>query len=510
MNGDFRRVLEQADGAFIGTFLDRDEAKPDENGTTSSATLVEYRFRLDEAVKGQFESVVEVMSANNGATCGLEVPRGEQAGLFLRRGGDGRWQGSLCETTDPATMRDVVKPLPAPDGRGPPMLVVGGSFGENRVIALDDRGRPLSYGPGRRETAAMAVCPGSTRLVEAVNGEQGEPDLVAVRRLPDLGVVAEQRVPTTELEVLGATACVGQDASDAVVWSHDWGSTAGIGRVRRVTAGGVREVWSGPAQEGTFSHDGRTAFLVTPGEADVNAVAVDLSTGKARSLADVPARTGRLVPNSTATKLAAVVAPPGGDTPAQVLLIDLTAHQPTLRTVDLGTSSNGYVLWMGDRIVYLPGGVDTDAVRVFDTGLRQRATWVGWKSENGVVVGSTVYGYSYYGGLELQSAPVLTGPAKTLRTIRGVRPIAIVGVPPVVAPAPAPATTAVPPTPEITTTVATTSTTSTTMPEAVVAASAASSGRDAGGGLLALGLAMWLGAAAGSVLVRRRWSRAVP
>jgi hypothetical protein len=87
--GNAKEELAKAKGAFVGVYLGR---RP----TTKWPGAALYRFRVERRLKGTLRRTVEVVSANNGAACGLEVARGQRVGLLLRRE-RGRWHSSLCE-----------------------------------------------------------------------------------------------------------------------------------------------------------------------------------------------------------------------------------------------------------------------------------------------------------------------------------------------------------------------------------------------------------------------------
>jgi hypothetical protein len=87
--GNPREELAKAQGGFVGVYLGR-KARP---GSPGAAI---YRFRVERRLKGRFGKNIEVVSANNGAACGLEVQKGKRYGLLLRRE-RGRWHSSLCE-----------------------------------------------------------------------------------------------------------------------------------------------------------------------------------------------------------------------------------------------------------------------------------------------------------------------------------------------------------------------------------------------------------------------------
>lgn len=88
---DLERDLPRADGAFVGTVLER-------RATEASVRLL---FRVEQAYKGDIDGRIEVATARGGAACGLELAVGERVGLLLDRDG-GVWRSSLCSQVDPA------------------------------------------------------------------------------------------------------------------------------------------------------------------------------------------------------------------------------------------------------------------------------------------------------------------------------------------------------------------------------------------------------------------------
>ena len=88
---DLIRDLPRADGAFVGTVLER---KVERRNAV-------YLFRVEQVYKGDIENRIEVVSAANGAACGLELQVDERTGLLLTRVG-GQWRSSLCSQVDPS------------------------------------------------------------------------------------------------------------------------------------------------------------------------------------------------------------------------------------------------------------------------------------------------------------------------------------------------------------------------------------------------------------------------
>ena len=88
---DLQRDLPKADGAIIGTVLER----------SVSGQTATYRFRVEQIYKGDVETRAEVVTPAGGAACGLELAVGDRVGLLLERDG-GAWRSGLCSQVDPA------------------------------------------------------------------------------------------------------------------------------------------------------------------------------------------------------------------------------------------------------------------------------------------------------------------------------------------------------------------------------------------------------------------------
>ena len=88
---DLARDLPKADGAFIGTVLER---------RTTEASAITL-FRVEQVYKGDVDNRVEVETERDGASCGLELAVGERVGLLLEND-RGRWRSSLCSQVDPS------------------------------------------------------------------------------------------------------------------------------------------------------------------------------------------------------------------------------------------------------------------------------------------------------------------------------------------------------------------------------------------------------------------------
>jgi hypothetical protein len=97
--GNPRAELRRADGAFVGVYLRRRPLRP-LGPVVSSADTYIYVFRVTRRVKGRIGATVEVRSARDGASCGLEVTRGQRVSLLLDRR-SGAWHSNLCAQRPP-------------------------------------------------------------------------------------------------------------------------------------------------------------------------------------------------------------------------------------------------------------------------------------------------------------------------------------------------------------------------------------------------------------------------
>jgi hypothetical protein len=88
---DLQRDLPRADGAMIGTVLER----------SVSGDTATYLFRVEQVYKGDVENRAEVVTPASGAACGLELAVDDRVGLLLTRDG-GVWRSGLCSQVDPA------------------------------------------------------------------------------------------------------------------------------------------------------------------------------------------------------------------------------------------------------------------------------------------------------------------------------------------------------------------------------------------------------------------------
>ncbi|MBA3384141.1 MAG: hypothetical protein H0T20_05745 [Actinobacteria bacterium] len=103
--GKPKAELARANGAFVGVYLGRRPLNPP-GPTYSSVDPYLYKFRVERRLKGTFGKKVEVRSTRDGASCGLEVVRGQRVGLLLRRV-KGRWESNLCSQRSAGFFRGI-------------------------------------------------------------------------------------------------------------------------------------------------------------------------------------------------------------------------------------------------------------------------------------------------------------------------------------------------------------------------------------------------------------------
>jgi hypothetical protein len=358
--GDPRDTLERSAGAFTGTLLER----------VVEGDQAIHTFSVDHAVKGALGASVQVRSHRDGATCGLEIPVGQRVGLFLDREGDS-WTSSLCQQMDPEELLAAAAPLPEPTGSGPVSMLVGGSFGDMRTVALDERGRVLAYGEGDGDVLALSVCPGSAYAVElvALPFEDGGGYVIEVRDLGTMEVTG--RLGLSQAFAAGypeTVRCLDPGGAAAVVFARDIGNGARPDGVLRLTAGASEIVWRGKASAASF--DTRRAYLCKGAKGN-RAVAVSLATGRETLLAKLPPFVGPLSPSPDGRYVAGVAfsSPERGDAPSRAVVVDLKIDR--VRTAPLGGPYvTGEMLWLSPRRVVFAPLRSFDRIRMYTPALR--------------------------------------------------------------------------------------------------------------------------------------------
>ena len=95
---DLQRWLPDADGAFVGRWVDRSEI-----GDGSAAVT----FEVERVVKGSFGPKAIVRTNAQGSACGLELLGAARTGLLLRKAADDVWESDLCSMVEPSALLAV-------------------------------------------------------------------------------------------------------------------------------------------------------------------------------------------------------------------------------------------------------------------------------------------------------------------------------------------------------------------------------------------------------------------
>ena len=375
--GDPRDALHRADGAFVGTFVGRTEV--------DDQTAI-YSFEVETAVKGTIGATVDVRSSSNGASCGLEVGIGQRIGLLLDTAEDGEWTSGLCSQIDAEVLLQAAQPLPPPDGVGPVRFVVGGNLGENRLMALDRKGRTLGYGAGEGDAKDVDVCPGAARVLEAVVVHR-KAQLV-LRELPSLDVVRTITLVETGRPWLPHAACLRGNGGRllaferhrAEYWLHE------------VTGSTDHVVWHGHARDVTIQ-DGR-AFVIDGRDL----FEVNVRSGVLGLVAPVPAHVQGVTISPDGAMVAGFVFGPGyGVAQAPSRVVSVRIADGVTRDFQLTDYALGDVVWVDTgTIAYLPGGSDDQHAWLLDARtMRSVGGFDGWYAVESVVLGGTAFGIGW-------------------------------------------------------------------------------------------------------------------
>ena len=399
---DPRAALAQADGAFVGRLVDRREGDQ----------LTVLVFSVEKALKGAIGSTVEVSTASNSAACGIEARVGTRMGLVLERRG-GAWHGYLCWQFAPVDLLTAAA-LPAPNGRGPMAMLIGGRFGSARTIGLDAKGRTLAYGMGKGTTTLIAPCPGRQRIAEVARSDTGsDPDVtfeIAVRATRTLEVIRRQTVDLPGWRFPEGITCETQTGSSVVIFAGWAGDSAVKAAIYRLSSRELATVWQGTAF--LSSLDQRSAYVRAGHGAD-RMVRVNLGTGQARTLARIPLSPS-LVPDATGRRLAGVAY--RLDQNSRLFLVDLGAARAKVRSIPLSASEvPGDVLWVSNKRLLFLSADRREMAQMLDLRLRTR-TRFRWTGREGIHVGSSVFGTSRR---SLVAAALPSGPTRVVRSLPG-------------------------------------------------------------------------------------------
>ena len=376
-----------------------------------------FTFEVETAVKGTLGAEVDVRSASNGASCGLEVDFGQRIGLLLDAADDGAWTSGLCAQIDPDVLLQAAQPLPAPDGVGPVRFVVGGDLGENRMMALDRKGRTLAYGPGDGYARDVDVCPGATRALEAVT--VGRRAQLVVRELPSLDVVRTITLAETRRPWLPHAECLSADGGRLLAverhrtefWVHQVAGTAD------------RVAWHGHVRD-VVIQDGH-AYVID----GLELFEVNMRDGRLDLVAPVPAHVQGITVSPDGSRIAGFVYgrfEGTTQTPSRVVSIRIADGET--KWFSVGVNAAGVVAWVNDRtIAYLPGGGDDQHVWLLNAAtMRSVGGFDGWSAAHSVIVGGAAFGIGWG---QLARAGLDDGEVRLVRAFDGPETFALDVVP---------------------------------------------------------------------------------
>jgi hypothetical protein len=440
-NSDPRDRLAAAGGAFIGKLVGHRETGPLGSIVNSGRDVV-YTFEVAEVVKGDIGQRVDVRSAASGASCGFEVPAGQAIGVLLD-GHSGTWKSGLCGQIEPGKLRAAAAPLPAPDGRPPAAMVVGGSFGEARLLALDRHARTLAYGSGAGRTTHLSICPGGNRILEAVHDDARAPRL-ALRELPGLGLVWERPLPRQPASIYTeALTCLDGGGTGYVFFSNGgdprWSPKATLLRVSRTT---TTVLYQGAARSIAFGSD---VGYVNEGHWGEDIGRINLQSGQVTPVITGPRYTTRLVLRPDGSALATqawgddLTRTPGdddrGSRPPQAVIIDLKSSPPRVRTTILGRANQtgtgrsvwGNMVWLNaDRIGFFPAAGAHPRARIFDSSLRELGGFDNWAASTSLLMGGVIVGL---GEGRLTVADLPNGPTRVVEQFESPQMFALAALP---------------------------------------------------------------------------------
>jgi hypothetical protein len=407
--GEPRDALAEADAALVGTLIDRSEGGP--SVPFYGDQVATFRFRVSDDIKGNLEDEIDVVTSSSGASCGLEVADGARVGLFLMLTDEGVWTSGLCSQIEPDELLRAAEPLPEPDGVGPVRLIVGGNFGEARVMSLDRRGRTLAYGAGEGDVYDIDVCPGEQRMVESVS--HGDVGSLVVRDVDTLAIVRKVRVVETRFPSVYLVDCVDAEAERLVA----------IDDVR----GNVRiHVVDGTQVDTVFEGSGRSwGSALGPGYAEVvlrggRFGRVDLETGGFEPIVQLPshADAARLSPDGRWVAAVRYGGALPGEPPSDIVLIPVDGGATVSHPLEFW-NDGGRVEWQSDgRLLFLPAGEDVERIAIYEVPSFDEVVGAnGWYFTETAVVDGVTYGVS---GRQLAAVELgVDDASETIRTFDG-------------------------------------------------------------------------------------------
>ena len=224
---------------------------------------------------------------------------------------------------------------------------------------LTDARSPMDVAGG--EPGSYAMCPGRKHLVELAYIGSGS-TLVA-RKTRTLRVQRRQLVNLPGGRYAQRLRCEDGSGTSAVIFSRGpVGDSPAGSALYRMRAGRVSTLWSGAAFDAEITS---SAAYLSAGNSGKTLIRVDLSTGRTKRLATLPASTTSLKLNRAETLLAGIAASTGR--PSQLVRVDLTRKPATVVVKPLSRGEvYGQVFWLPTgRLLFVPAYGGTEA-RILD------------------------------------------------------------------------------------------------------------------------------------------------
>jgi hypothetical protein len=346
-----------------------------------------YVFDTGKVYKGSIGQTIELRAPEGDATCGLPFPGGAPAALFLSQE-SGIWHSDLCRTVLPETLEEASQPLPPPDAEGPPAFLVGGSFGEVRVLAVDSEGATAGYGYGEGDALHMSMCPGAKTSIEMVGGYRTDQQRwVDVRRLEDMSVVGTTLAPARwgdEFVFPMAAVCTSTDG-DATVLSRGHGPQGPYKQITHFTKGDTRLILRTRAADGALGRDeaflavGRVMFRVR------------FTSPHMEQVRRFDRRISDLTLSPDGTRLALLLG--AGSRDSRLLVMRSADGAVTARLPVGSDTSFADLKWVGDQTLMYSDLSPTSSF--YDRRLVRKGGVEDWFAESSLAIGCNLYGVGY-------------------------------------------------------------------------------------------------------------------
>jgi hypothetical protein len=176
---DIHDALSDADFAFIG--------RPQVEMPSADQFTRRFLFDVEVWIKGNLGSPVVISGFD-----WSDPQIGQRTAMIVHRADDGSLRDNPCVWTEPETLLAVAELYATPLSTNPPALLIGGAFGDGRLMALDSAGQLIGLARGDGVALTMAACPGGQRVVELVaEYAHGSPAWVAVRDTSTFEIIRE-------------------------------------------------------------------------------------------------------------------------------------------------------------------------------------------------------------------------------------------------------------------------------------------------------------------------------